>query len=66
MTLNPYRLPVVLSGGVFQNRFLLHGVASLLEEKGFAVYTHHRVSANDEGIALGQLAIAGCRRKATE
>lgn len=66
MTLNPDRLPVVLSGGVFQNRFLLHGVASLLEEKGFAVYTHHRVSANDEGIALGQLAIAGCRRKATE
>ena len=66
MTLNPDRLPVVLSGGVFQNRFLLHGVASLLEEKGFTVYTHHRVSPNDEGIALGQLAIAGCRRKATE
>ncbi len=60
--LNPDRLPVVLSGGVFQNRFLLHGITSMLEENGFTVYTHHRVSANDEGIALGQLAIAGFRR----
>lgn len=60
--LNPDRLPVVLSGGVFQNRFLLHGITSLLEENGFTVYTHHQVSANDEGIALGQLAIAGHRR----
>ena len=59
--LNPGRLPVVLSGGVFQNRFLLHGVTSLLEKDGFTVYTHHRVSANDEGLSLGQLAIA-CRK----
>ena len=62
IALNPDRLPVVLSGGVFQNRFLLHGITSLLEENGFTVYTHHQVSANDEGIALGQLAIAGHRR----
>lgn len=62
-SLNPGRLPVVLSGGVFQNRFLLHGVTTLLENDGFTVYTHHQVSANDEGISLGQLAIAGCRRK---
>ncbi len=55
---NPDRLPVVLSGGVFQNRFLLHGITSLLEENGFKVYTHHQVPANDEGIAFGQLAIA--------
>lgn len=66
MALNPEKLPVVLSGGVFQNRFLLHGVSSLLSENGFTVYTHHRVSANDEGIALGQLAIASCRQKASE
>ena len=59
--LNPGRLPVVLSGGVFLNRFLLHGVTALLEEDGFAVYTHRQVSPNDEGVALGQLAIA--RRK---
>ena len=60
--LNPGRLPVVLSGGVFQNRFLLHGVTALLKENGFTVYTHHRVSTNDEGICLGQLAIACTKR----
>lgn len=60
--LNPDRLPVVLSGGVFQNRFLLHGVVTLLEDEGFTVYTHHRVSTNDEGICLGQLAIARKKR----
>ena len=63
MALNPGRHPVILSGGVFQNRFLLHGITSLLEENGFTVYTHHQVSANDEGIALGQLAIACHRRQ---
>ena len=66
IALNPDRLPVVLSGGVFQNRFLLHGITSLLEENGFTVYTHHQVSANDESIAFGQLAIACCRRKLSE
>lgn len=60
--LNPKRLPVVLSGGVFQNRFLLHGVVCLLEDAGFTVYTHHRVSANDEGVSLGQLAVARKKR----
>ena len=60
--LNTDRLPVVLSGGVFQNRFLLHGVTALLKENGFTVYTHHRVSTNDEGICLGQLAIACTKR----
>ena len=62
MVLNHRRLPVVLSGGVFQNRFLLHSVVSLLEDAGFTVYTHHRVSANDEGICLGQLAVARKKR----
>ena len=40
IALNPDRLPVVLSGGVFQNRFLLHGITSLLEENGlYGVYS---------------------------
>lgn len=60
--LNTKHLPVVLSGGVFQNRFLLHSITCLLKEAGFTVYTHHRVPANDEGIALGQLAIARKKR----
>lgn len=49
---------VALSGGVFQNRLLLEGMAGRLEEKGFTVYTHGRVPANDGGIALGQAAVA--------
>lgn len=56
-TLNPDRLPVVLSGGVFLNRALLEGVTALLEGAGYRVYTHKRVSPSDEGLALGQLAI---------
>ena len=55
--LNPDRLPVVLSGGVFLNRALLEGVTALLEDAGYRVYTHKRVSPSDEGVALGQLAI---------
>ena len=58
MSLNTERLPVVLSGGVFQNRFLLSGITMLLEENGFDVYTHRQVSPGDEGICLGQLAVA--------
>jgi hydrogenase maturation protein HypF len=45
---------VVLSGGVFQNRYLTERSASALESRGFAVYTHQRVPPNDGGIALGQ------------
>ena len=56
--LNPERLPVVLSGGVFLNQYLLREVTRLLEGGGFAVYSHRRVSPSDEGLALGQLAIA--------
>lgn len=50
---------VVLSGGVFQNMYILKGLKELLKEEGFSVYTHKRVSCNDEGIALGQAIIAG-------
>ena len=49
---------VVLSGGVFQNMYLLPRVRNALTEAGFQVYHHHRVSANDEGISLGQTMIA--------
>lgn len=55
--LNPDGLPVVLSGGVFLNRAVLEGVSALLEDAGYRVYTHRRVSPSDEGLALGQLAI---------
>jgi hydrogenase maturation protein HypF len=45
---------VVLSGGVFQNRYLTERAAAALESRGFEVYTHQRVPPNDGGIALGQ------------
>ena len=45
---------VALSGGVFQNVLLVHQVVQLLEERGFTVYRHRRVPANDGGLALGQ------------
>jgi hydrogenase maturation protein HypF len=50
---------VVLSGGVFQNSYLVERGAALLESHGFRVATHQRVPANDGGISLGQAVIAG-------
>jgi hydrogenase maturation protein HypF len=52
---------VVLSGGVFQNSYLVDRAAALLESSGFRVATHQRVPPNDGGIALGQAVIAGLR-----
>jgi len=52
---------VVLSGGVFQNTFLLALVFDGLKEAGFEVYTHHLVPTNDGGISLGQVVIAHMR-----
>jgi hydrogenase maturation protein HypF len=46
---------VVLSGGVFQNKYLLERSVSLLSRNRFKVYTNHQVPVNDGGIALGQL-----------
>ncbi|MFZ4564288.1 MAG: carbamoyltransferase HypF [Bacteroidales bacterium] len=53
---------VVLSGGVFQNRYLLEGAIARLTANDFKVYTHAAVPTNDGGIALGQLVIASKRR----
>jgi hydrogenase maturation protein HypF len=54
---------VVLSGGVFQNKYLLEGAESLLRKNNFEVYSHSAVPTNDGGIALGQMAIAAKRRE---
>ncbi|MBU1011497.1 MAG: carbamoyltransferase HypF [Bacteroidetes bacterium] len=53
---------VVLSGGSFQNRFLLERVENLLSDDGFEVFAQENIPANDGGLALGQLAIAAKRR----
>lgn len=49
---------VILSGGVFQNKYLLEKSFYLLREKGFDVYSNNIVPSNDGGISLGQLIIA--------
>jgi hydrogenase maturation protein HypF len=49
---------VVLSGGVFQNKYLLEKSLSLLNLNKFKVFTNHLVPANDGGVSLGQLVIA--------
>ncbi len=52
---------VVLSGGVFQNAFLLTRVVPRLEMNGFQVYVPQKVPPNDGGISLGQAIIANAR-----
>jgi len=49
---------VVLSGGVFQNRYILERTFQMLEKRRFMVYTNHQVPVNDGGISLGQTAVA--------
>lgn len=62
-TLNKGHLPIILSGGCFQNMQLLHGICERLITENYTVYRHEKVSCNDEGIALGQLAILSQRKK---
>jgi len=52
---------VALSGGVFQNMFLLETACKLLKARGFEILTHSRVPTNDGGISLGQAAIANAQ-----
>jgi hydrogenase maturation protein HypF len=49
---------VVLSGGVFQNRLLLEGVAQALRDHDLEVLSPRRLPANDGGLSLGQAVIA--------
>ena len=49
---------VVLSGGCFQNRYLLKRTVKWLREEKFEPYWHRSVPPNDGGIALGQVVAA--------
>ena len=57
---------VALSGGVFQNVYLLKRTLSHLQRRGFEPYIHHQVPCNDGGIALGQAVIANARVTGTK
>jgi hydrogenase maturation protein HypF len=52
------RLPIVLTGGCFQNARLTEDLAAELAGDS-TVYLHNRVPPGDGGIALGQAVIAG-------
>ncbi|HEX9198086.1 MAG TPA: carbamoyltransferase HypF [Acidobacteriaceae bacterium] len=49
---------ICLSGGTFQNHCLLERTIVQLRRRGFDVFLHTLVPANDGGIALGQAVIA--------
>ena len=49
---------VCLSGGTFQNFYLLDRTVRKLRECGFGVFLHAKVPCNDGGISLGQAVIA--------
>ena len=52
---------IVLSGGVFQNKFLSRRVTDMLKGIGSSVYLHKNISTTDSGIPVGQIAIANAR-----
>ncbi len=52
---------VCLSGGSFQNIYLLGRTVELLKKAGLEVYLHSIVPPNDGGLCLGQAAITNCR-----
>jgi len=55
---------VALSGGCFQNRWLLERASGGLAKAGFEVLLHRQVPPNDGGLSLGQVAVAGAQEDA--
>src|SRR5262249_13059386 len=56
------RLPVVLSGGCFQNARLAASISAGLAPE-FIVHLHERVPPGDGGIALGQAVVAAAKAR---
>ena len=50
------KLPLVLSGGVFQNKVLVTLMFKRLETEGIKYYFPQNIPPNDGSIALGQIA----------
>lgn len=48
---------VVMSGGCMHNRRLTRSLREALEQEGFEVFTHRRVSPGDGGLSYGQAVI---------
>ena len=49
---------VILTGGVFNNRYLLENVGKSLRFQGLKVFSHSLVPTGDGGISLGQAVVA--------
>ncbi|MFL5272559.1 MAG: carbamoyltransferase HypF, partial [Anaeromyxobacteraceae bacterium] len=58
-------LPVVLSGGCFQNAHLAEGIIGRLRDS-FRVYAHAHVPPGDGGLALGQALVADAQARGPE
>jgi hydrogenase maturation protein HypF len=54
---------VVLSGGSFQNRILTGKLIKLLSAEGFEIFLPDKVPVNDQGIALGQIAVGAATKR---
>ncbi len=54
---------VALSGGTFQNKYILSRLELILAREKFEVFSQCKIPSNDGGIALGQLAVAAKRRE---
>ncbi len=49
---------VVLSGGCFQNRYLVKELTAAIQQRGLFVFRHRLVPPGDGGLALGQILVA--------
>ena len=56
-------LPVVMGGGVFQNRYLIELLVEEMEQNGQPLGLPGTIPPNDGGLAAGQLAVAVSRLK---
>ncbi len=57
---------VVLTGGCFQNRYLLERSIDYLERNGFKPFWNQQVPTNDGGIAAGQILACMSKKKSRE
>ncbi|KPQ33236.1 MAG: carbamoyltransferase HypF [Phormidium sp. OSCR] len=48
-------VPIVLTGGCFQNQILLEGAIGRLQQMGLQPYINQQFPANDGGLSLGQI-----------
>ncbi len=57
---------VALSGGTFQNQYLLNRTVRLLAADGMNVYINRKVPCNDGGVSLGQAYLVRERLKKSD